>query len=98
MKGATAVAAHPTINVEGDLFPGQMLREREATGLIRLLCLGAGWAELARFSPGDVRVEILKAQTQLVGIKPLRSAAELPALKLLNDQAELVDLSISLSR
>jgi hypothetical protein len=33
---------------------------------------------------------------QLVGIKPLRSAAELPALKLLNDQAELVDLTIAL--
>jgi hypothetical protein len=95
MKRATAVAARPIINVEGDLFPGEVLREREAIGLIRLLGLRARRADLARFSPGDVGVEILKAQMQLVGIKPLRSAAELAALELVNDQPELVDLTIA---
>jgi hypothetical protein len=96
MKGSTAVAADPIINVEGDLFPGEVPREREVIWLIRLRCLRAWRADLARFSPGDVGVELLDAQMQLVGIKPLRSAAELPALKLLNDQAELVDLTIAL--
>ena len=90
------MAAHPIINVEGNLLPRQVLREREAIGLIRLLRLRVLRADLARLSPSDVSVEFLKAQMQLVGIKPLRAAAELPALKLLNDQAELVDLTIAL--
>lgn len=51
---------------------------------------GPTWRDLAR---GDVGVELLKAHMHLVRIKPLRSAAELPALKLLNDQPELVDLT-----
>jgi hypothetical protein len=48
------------------------------------------------FGTRDIRIELFKTELQLIGIEPLRAAAELTALELPDDQTQLLDLAIAL--
>ena len=48
--------------------------------------------------PGEIDLEVLKAELQLVAIKPLGTPAKLVALELLHDQPQPLDLGLRLGR
>ena len=45
-------------------------------------------------SRGDGLLEVFQAELQLVGVEPLRAPAELPALQLPDQEAQLVDFGL----
>lgn len=93
MESPTALGAGAAINVDRDLFAGQMIGKALPWGLLYGRGL-LGWrARLPDLSPPDVGVEILKTQVQLVRVKPFRAAAILASLQLTDDEAELLDLA-----
>jgi hypothetical protein len=47
------------------------------------------------FRAGDIGVEVLESEGQLIGIEALGPASELPSLKLLDEALETVDLVIA---
>ena len=49
---------------------------------------------LRRLGRGHGLLEVLEAELQLVGVEPLRAAAELPALQLPDQQPQLLDLGL----
>ena len=49
---------------------------------------------LRRLGRRDGLLEVLEAELQLVGVEPLRAAAELPALQLPDQEPQLLDLGL----
>lgn len=50
---------------------------------------------LALLNLGDIRIQIFKAQRQLIGIEPFRPAPEPHALQLFDDLLEPLDLAVT---
>ena len=48
------------------------------------------------FGPADIGIEFLEPEVQLPRIKPLRATTELAPPELADDEAELLDLAVSL--
>ena len=74
------------------------IRARQMVG--QRLAMGGSFGLLpldlrtAPFFTGEIAVEILKPERQLIGIKALGTAADLRALQLLDDGFETLDLAV----
>jgi len=70
-----------------------MIGQRLAVGQCLGRCRHCRWPTLLDL--GDIGIEIFKAQRQLIGIEPFRSAPEPHALQLFDDLLEPFDLAVS---
>ena len=83
MQRTTTAGAGHLINIEPHVLTWQMIGQRLAMGRpFSLLVLDP---QTVRLFPGEIAVEILKPERQLIGIEALGTAAELRALQLLDD-------------
>jgi hypothetical protein len=88
VQGAAAARAGLVLDVDDGLDPGQMRRQRSAVGSPPGRALGPGGRRRS-FRPGlaggDLLLDILQAQVQLIGVQGLGAAAEAMALQFLDD-------------
>jgi hypothetical protein len=95
MQRATTVRTRARIDRERHLFTGKLRGEGGMPGLV-VEATSDRPLGLLRLSARDIRVEILKSELQLIRIDPFRTSAELAALKLPDDETELLDLAVPL--
>ncbi len=97
VKVAAAARARIALHVERDILARQMVGKCRApwrgTGIglriaRRRLCV-------IGFHAGDIGVEVLESEGQLIGIEALGPASELPSLKLLDEALETFDLVVA---
>src|SRR5579859_2758245 len=94
MQRTTTAGAGHLINIEPHVLTWQMIGQRLAMGRpFSLLFLDPRTVLLF---PGEIAVEILKPERQLIGIEALGTAAELRALQLLDDGFETLDLTVAM--
>ncbi len=93
MQGTAAIRASACLDLERHLLAQQVLREGCAPGFVVTV---AEQVSSGCCSARNIGVELLEPEPQLIGIEPLRAPPELAALKLPDDETELLDLPVAL--
>jgi len=99
VQGAAAARAGLVLDVDDRLDPGQVRRHRSAVGAPRGRARGHGGRRdglRAGFASGDLLLDVLQTQGQLIGVQGLGPAAEAVALQFLDDLAQPRDLSVGM--
>ncbi len=97
MEAAAAARTVMALHIEPHILPRQMVGKRRASrcgagirvGIVRRRRGVTG------FRAGDIGIEVLESEGQLVGIEALGAASELPPLKLFDEALEAFNLVVA---